>query len=83
VAVEVTNAFTGGTGAIPNIQVGTLSDPDEYVPATSNDLSDASTFEYSPNYLYPSSNTQDLQVRARCTHENSSSGSVTIKLTYV
>lgn len=83
VAVEVTNAFTGGTGAIPNIQVGTLADPDAYVPATSNDLSDGSTFEYSPNYLYPSSNTQDLEVRARCTHENSSSGSVTVKLTYV
>ena len=84
VSVDVTNAFSGGNpNAIPNIQVGTLLDPDAYVPASSNDLSDASAFEYSPNYIYPATNNQDLQVRARCTHENSAQGVVTVKLTYV
>ena len=75
--------FVGTGSNIPNIQVGTLIHPDAYVPASSNDLRDQTTFEYSPNYVYPSSNLQDLQVRARCTHENASSGEVSIRLTYV
>ena len=83
VAVEVTNPFQGTGTNIPNIQVGTLLDPDAYVPASSNDLRDGTTFEYSPNYVYPATNLQDLQVRARCTHENASSGEVSIRLTYV
>jgi len=82
VVVDVTTAFTGHSNT-PNIQVGTLSDPDAYVPATSNDLSDGVQFEYSPNYTYPSTETQDLQVRARCTHNNATAGNVTVKLTYV
>lgn len=82
VTVDVTTAFTGQS-SIPNIQVGTLIDPDAYVPATSNDLSDQTQFEYSPNYIYPSTETQDLEVRARCTHNGASAGVVTVKLTYV
>lgn len=82
VTVDVTSAFVGASN-IPNIQVGTLADPDAYIPSTSNDLSEQSSFEYSPNYIYPSTETQDLEVRARCTHNNASSGTVTVKLTYV
>lgn len=82
VVVDVTTAFTGASST-PNIQVGTLADPDAYVPATSNALDEATQFEYSPNYVYPATETQDLQVRARCTHNNATSGNVTVRITYV
>lgn len=82
VVVDVTTAFTGHS-SIPNIQVGTLVDPDAYVPASSNDLSESTQFEYSPNYTHPSTETQDLEVRARCTHYGATAGNVTVKLTYV
>lgn len=82
VVVDVTNAFTGASST-PNIQVGTLADPDAYVPASSNALDEATQFEYSPNYVYPVTETQDLQVRARCTHNNATSGNVTVRITYV
>lgn len=82
VTVDVTTAFTGYS-SIPNIQVGTLTSPGLYVPSTSNDLSEATQFEYSPNYIWPSTETQDLEVRARCTHNGSTAGNVTVKLTYV
>lgn len=82
VVVDVTTAFTGASST-PNIQVGTLADPDAYVPASSNALDEATQFEYSPNYVYPATETQDLQVRARCTHNNATSGNVTVRITYV
>ena len=82
VSVDVTNAFVGASST-PNVQVGTLSDPDAYVPASSNAIDEATSFEATPNYLYPASETQDLQVRARCTHNGASSGEVVVKLTYV
>jgi hypothetical protein len=82
VSVDVTNAFVGASST-PHVQVGTLSDPDAYVPASSNAIDEATSFEATPNYLYPASETQDLQVRARCTHNGASSGEVVVKLTYV
>jgi hypothetical protein len=82
VSVDVTSTFSDATGT-PNIQVGTLADPDGYVPSTSNDLKELTVYEYSPNYVYPSTETQDLEVRARCTHNNATTGSVTVRLTYV
>jgi hypothetical protein len=82
VSVDVTSTFADATGT-PNIQVGSLVDPDAYVPSTSNDLKELTVYEYSPNYVYPSTETQDLEVRARCTHNNATTGSVTVRLTYV
>lgn len=82
VSVDVTTAFVGASST-PNIQVGTLVDPDAYVPAKSNAIDELGAFEATPNYLYPSTETQDLEVRARCTHNGASSGIVTVKLTYV
>ena len=82
VSVDVTTAFVGAS-TTPNIQVGTLSDPDAFVPATSNAIDELGSFEATPNYLYPSTETQDLEVRARCTHNSASAGVVTVKLTYV
>ena len=82
VSVDVTTAFVGAS-TTPNIQVGTLADPDAYVPATSNAIDELGSFEATPNFLYPSTETQDLEVRARCTHNSASAGVVTVKLTYV
>jgi hypothetical protein len=83
VSVDVTTAFTGYSGSIPNIQVGTLADPDAFVPSTSNAMDEAGSFEATPDFIHPSSETQDLEVRARCTHNGATAGNVTVKLTYV
>lgn len=85
VSMEITTAFSGYTGSIlPNIEVGTISDQDLFVDDISNDLTDSSTdFFVNPEYVYPATNTQDLQIRVRCNHYQSSAGNVTIKLTYV
>ena len=84
VSVEVDTAFSGYQGNIlPNIEIGTAADPDIFVDDVSNDLTEASQFFQFPEYLYPATNTQDIVVRARCNHYQSTTGNVTIKLTYV
>lgn len=84
VSVTVNTVFTGFDGSIkPNIEVGTISNASLFVSATTNDLTEVSTYIASPDFLYPASNTQDLQIRVRCNHFQSTAGNVTIKLTYV
>lgn len=85
VSMEVHTAFSGYTGNIlPNIEVGTVSDQDMFVDDVSNDLTDAtSDFIVHPEYVYPASSSQDLQIRVRCNHYRATSGNVTVKLTYV
>jgi hypothetical protein len=85
VSMEIHTAFSGYTGNIvPNIEVGTISDQDEFVGDVSNDLTDSTVdFIIHPEYVYPASNIQDLQIRVRCNHYQSTSGNVTVKLTYV
>ena len=86
VSVEVHTAFSGYSGStLPNIEVGTVSDPDQFCDSPSNDLTEVAgdTFLCQPEYVYPSSSTQDLEVRARCNHYNATAGSVTVILTYV
>jgi len=84
VGIEVNTAFSGYSGnTVPNIELGTITDPDIFVDDVSNDLTDTTSFIQYPEYVYPDSNTQDLVIRARCNHYQSSAGNVTIKLTYV
>ena len=84
VSFEIHTAFSGYTGnIIPNIEVGTLSTASQFVSSTTNDLTDATEFYVNPEYVYPSSNSQDLQIRVRCNHYRATSGNVTVKLTYV
>ncbi len=85
VSMEITTAFSGYTGNIlPNIEVGTVSDQDMFVDDVSNDLTDSSVeFIVHPEYVYPASNSQDMQIRVRCNHYRATSGNVTVKLTYV
>lgn len=83
VSVEVHTAFTGHSGGSPNIEVGTIADPDVFCDSPSNDLTGLGSYLCNPEYVYPASETQDITVRARCNHYNASAGNVTVKLTYV
>ena len=84
VSVAVNTVFTGYSGnVLPNIEVGTLADPDIYCDSPSNDLTEGASFICNPEYVYPTSETQDQTIRARCNHYGATAGNVTIKLTYV
>jgi hypothetical protein len=83
VSVEVHTDFTGHSGGSPNIEVGTIADPDIFCDSPSNDLTALGSYLCNPEYVYPASETQDITVRARCNHYNASAGNVTVKLTYV
>lgn len=85
VSVKVDTAFSGFTGTTdPNIEVGILTDPDKFCDSPSNDLTEANgSFMCTPEYVHPSTETQDLTVIARCWHYGSTAGIVTVKLTYI
>ena len=83
VAIEVTTAFTGHSGGTPSIEIGTTADPDQFVDDPSNDLTEVITFMPTSEYVYPSTETQDLVIKARCNHFGASGGVVTVKLTYI
>jgi len=84
VGIEVNTVFSGYSGSVlPNIELGTIADADVFVDDVSNDLTDDSSFISYPEYVYPATETQDLVIRARCNHYQSTAGNVTIKLTYV
>ena len=84
VGIDINTVFSGYSGnVVPNIEIGTLADADIFVDDVSNDLTDTATFITHPEYVYPETETQDLVVRARCNHYNSTAGNVTVKLTYV
>jgi len=84
VGIEVNTVFSGYSGSVlPNIELGTLADADVFVDDVSNDLTDDSSFISYPEYVYPATETQDLVIRARCNHYQSTAGNVTVKLTYV
>lgn len=84
VSVESTTPFSGYTGIIkPNVEVGTVSDVDLILDDISNDLTDTTIFYANPEFVYPSSETQDMSIRVRLNHYQSSAGSVVVKLTYI
>lgn len=84
VSFEVHTGFSGYAGnIIPNIEVGVLGQPAQFVASSTNDLTETTQFYANPEYVYPASNSQDLQIRVRCNHYQSSAGNVTVKLTYV
>lgn len=83
ISVDVHTKFTGHSGGSPNIEVGTISDPDSYCDSPNNDLTETGSYIINPEYIYPASETQDQLIRARCNHYNASAGNVTVKLTYV
>jgi hypothetical protein len=48
-----------------------------------SDLSLAGTYTANPNYLYPSTQTVDLSLKARISHRTASSGDFVVTVTYV
>ena len=84
VSVQVDSPFTGYTGnVLPNVEVGTIADPDIFFDDVSNELTENITFYQTPEYLYSADAQQDLIIRARCNHYNAASGTVTVKVTFV
>jgi hypothetical protein len=84
VGIEVVAVFSGFAGNIsPNVQVGTISEPDLLVSSSSNDLSEQQQFIVNPEYVHPEQSETELTIRARCNHFGATAGQVTIKLTYV
>lgn len=84
VYVDVETAFSSYSGnVLPNVEVGDISDPDQFCDSPSNDLTTAGSYVCTPDYVYPDTSTQDMTIRARCNHYQASAGNVTIKLTYV
>jgi len=84
VYVDVDTAFSSYSGnVLPNVEVGTLGDPDIYCDSPSNDLTTLGSYVCTPDYVYPATETQDQTIRVRCNHYSASNGNVTVKLTYV
>jgi hypothetical protein len=84
ITVSVDTVFSGYSGnVLPNIEIGTASDPDVYCDSPSNDLTELSDYVCTPDFVYPASETQDQTIRARCNHYQSSAGNCTVTLTYV
>ena len=83
VSIEVTTAFSGHSGGVPSVEIGTTGDPDQFVDDPSNDLTEVVTFMPVSEYVWPATETQDLEIKARCNHYNASAGVVTVKLTYI
>jgi len=84
VYVDVDTAFSSYSGnVLPNVEVGTLGDPDIYCDSPSNDLTTLGSYVCTPDFVYPATETQDQTIRVRCNHYSASAGNVTVKLTYV
>ena len=82
VSVTVDSAVTGGT--LPaQVEVGTLSSPSLFMSAVSSDLSTVDDYIVMPEYVYPSTSTEELLVQARLTHYTATAGTITIKVTYL
>ena len=84
VYIDVETAFTGYSGnVLPNIEVGDVVDADQFCDSPSNDCTTVGSYVCTPDYVYPSTESQDMTIRARCNHYSASAGNVTVKLTYV
>jgi hypothetical protein len=71
------------SGTAPSIDVGDVSDIDAYMTGDESDLSEVGVYTASPNYIYPSTQTTDLDLRVKITHSGATLGDVTVSVTYV
>jgi hypothetical protein len=83
VTVQVDTPVTNYSGTAPAIDVGDSSDNDAYMTADESDLSEGGVYTASPNYIYPATQTTDLDLRIKITHSGATLGSVTVSVTYV
>lgn len=82
VLVDTTTPFTGHS-ATPEIEIGISTDTDLLQTADQNDLESVGQYTTTPGYVYPATNTTELNVQARITHNGATAGEVTITITYV
>jgi len=82
VSVEIHTAFTGGSQDT-TIEVGTSSDNDLFHGPDDNDPGLAGAYITNPEYVWPSSNTAELEVNARVNHYGATAGNATVKVTYI
>ena len=82
VSVEIHTAFTGGSQDT-TIEVGTSGDNDLFHGADDNDPSSTGGYITNPEYVWPSSNTAELEVNARVNHYGATAGNATVKVTYI
>lgn len=83
IVVEVITPIGSYTGQPPVVEVGVTNDIDQFMTGDESDLEEAATYSASPNYLYPETQTTDLQIKARITHRNALQGEFTVSVTYV
>lgn len=82
VLVDTTTAFSGHSST-PEIEVGINTDTDLLQTADENDLETVGQYTTTPGYVYAASNTTELDVQARITHNGATAGEVTVTITYV
>jgi len=82
VSVEVHTAFTGGSQET-TMEVGTTVDTDFLHGQDDNDPGSAGGYITNPEYVWPSSNTDELEVNFRINHYGATAGNATVKVTYV
>ena len=83
IVVEVLTPMGSYIGQPPIVEVGVTNDIDQFMTGDESDLEEAATYSASPNYLYPETQTTDLQIKARITHRNALQGEFTVSVTYV
>jgi hypothetical protein len=82
VLVDTSTAFSGHSST-PEIEVGISTDTDLLQTADQNDLESVGQYTTTPGYVYDASNTTELNVQARLTHNGATAGEVTVTITYV
>ena len=83
IIVEVHTPLGSYTGSAPFVEVGVTNDIDQFMTGDESDLEEVAAYSASPNYLYPETQTTDLEIKARITHRNALQGEFTVSVTYV
>lgn len=83
ISIEVTTPYANFSGTTPFVEVGDTSDINAYMGGDESDLSTNGTYTANPNYVYPSSQVNDLTLRAKITHSGATLGAGLITVTYV
>tara|TARA_B100002019_G_C21265339_1_gene599112 strand:- start:307 stop:2331 length:2025 start_codon:yes stop_codon:yes gene_type:complete len=84
VSVNVTTPLSNYSGNVaPSVDIGDTTDIDAYMTGDESDLSESGVYTAQPNYIYPSTQTNDLNLRVRMNHKSSTIGTCTVSVTYV
>jgi len=82
VSLDVHTAFTGGSSDA-TIEVGTTGDTDLLHGPDDNDPGSVGGYISNPEYIWPTSNTAELEINLRINHNAATAGNVTVKVTYI